>query len=69
MLAVAGHALLIECADEAVAVRFAQDSKTKHLCRLLNNRIIVVPAESESAFKRAARKLGYPVMATARDRR
>jgi hypothetical protein len=67
MLAIAGHAVLIECADEAVALRLAHGKTTKALCRLMDGRTIVVPAESEVAFRRAASALGYPVLA-ARER-
>ena len=61
MLSVAGHAILIECADETAAVRIANDAKTKRLCLLAGPRTLVVPAQSEPAFRRAVRDLGYPI--------
>jgi hypothetical protein len=42
---VAGHALLVECADPDVASRLTQDKKMKHLCVVANNGTIIVPAE------------------------
>jgi hypothetical protein len=62
MLAVTGHALLVACADPAVATRLARDGKTKHLCTLAGSSTVVVPAESEADFRRAVRALGYPLL-------
>lgn len=61
MLSVAGHAILIECADETAAVRIANDAKTKRLCLLAGPKTLVVPAQSETVFRRAVRDLGYPI--------
>ncbi|MBI4870266.1 MAG: hypothetical protein HY814_01720 [Candidatus Riflebacteria bacterium] len=61
MLSEVGHALLVDCADEIVALQIANDSRTRALCRLAAPRTLVVPAQSEAAFKRAAFALGYPV--------
>lgn len=68
MLAVAGHALLIECADPTLASRLARGTKTKPLCTLTESGTIVVPAESEAAFRRAVQALGYPVLSRAKER-
>jgi hypothetical protein len=65
---VVGHALLIACADPDVASRLGRDTKTKHLCCLMDSETIVVPAESEAAFRRAVKDLGYPVLARANGR-
>jgi hypothetical protein len=67
-LSVVGHALLIECADPDVASRLGRDTKTKHLCCLMNSETIVVPAESEAAFRRAVKDFGYPVLARTNSR-
>jgi hypothetical protein len=64
-LSVAGHALLIECADPDLAFRLGHGTKTKQLCTVVDNRTIVVPAESEAAFRRAVKALGYPVLSRA----
>lgn len=61
MLSVTGHAILIECADETAAIRIANDAKTKRLCLLAGARTMVVPAQSEPAFRRAVLDLGYPI--------
>jgi len=65
-LSVAGHALLIECTDPDLASRLGHGTKTKHLCTVVDNRTIVVPAESEAAFRRAVNALGYPVLSRAK---
>ena len=52
-LSVAGHALLIECADPDLAFRLGLGTKTKHLYTVVDNRTIVVPAESDAAFRQA----------------
>jgi hypothetical protein len=61
MLSFRGHAFVFHCADEAVAVRIANDTRTKPLCSLAGQRTIVVPAQSEAAFRRAVFDLGYPI--------
>ncbi|MEW6488528.1 MAG: hypothetical protein AB1578_11530 [Thermodesulfobacteriota bacterium] len=63
MLRLKGHALLVECADEAVARRIAHDRRTTALCALMGDRTLVVPAPAEAAFRRAALELGYPLLA------
>jgi len=65
-LSVKGHALLIECTDPDLASRLGHGTKTKHLCTVVDNRTIVVPAESEAAFRRAVKALGYPVLSRAK---
>lgn len=54
-----GAARLIECADAALATLIANDSRTKPHCLLAADRYLVVPAESETRFRTALRKLGY----------
>ncbi len=61
MLSPAGHGLLVECADPATAALIANDSKTRKLCVLAGDRTLVVPAQSEPAFRRAALTLGFPL--------
>jgi hypothetical protein len=61
MLSFGGHAFLFHCADEAVAIRIANDTRTKPLCRLAGPKTIVVSAQSEPAFRRAILELGYPI--------
>ncbi|MGI8801161.1 MAG: hypothetical protein ACR2KV_03170 [Solirubrobacteraceae bacterium] len=56
-----GPALLIECAEPALAVRLSRDRATSGLCLLAGDRMLAVPATSEAAFRRAARTLGYGV--------
>ncbi len=68
MLSVAGHALLIECADPDLASRLVRDTKTRHLCTVAENGSIIVPAESEVAFRRAVQALGYPLLSGTRGR-
>jgi hypothetical protein len=68
MLSVAGHALLIECADPDLASRLGRDKKTRHLCTVADSGTIIVPAESEAAFRRAVQALGYPVLSGAKGR-
>jgi hypothetical protein len=67
-LSIAGHALLIECSDSDVARELARDRRTKRLRTVIGDAtLIVVPSESEAAFRRALRELGYPLLA-GRDR-
>jgi hypothetical protein len=56
-----GPALLIECADPALAVLLARDRRTRGLCLLAGDRMLAVPAASEAAFRRAVRGAGYVV--------
>jgi hypothetical protein len=64
MLSITGHALLIECADSEVGRELASDKRTKRLCNVTGDgSVIVVPSESEAAFRRAVREMGYPLLA------
>lgn len=54
-----GPARLIEAKDSALAQLIVNDSSLRSLCMLAGERHIVVPADSESTFRRALRKLGY----------
>jgi hypothetical protein len=68
MLAITGHALLIECSDPEVGRELARDKRTKRLCTVTaDGSLIVVPSESEAAFRRVVREMGYPLLA-GRDR-
>lgn len=54
-----GPAVLIEAQDAALAQLVVNDSRLRSLCMLAGERHIVVPADAESAFRRALRDLGY----------
>jgi hypothetical protein len=54
-----GLARLIECADPALAVLIANDTRTRKHCMRAGERHLVVPAVSEAAFRRALRDIGY----------
>jgi hypothetical protein len=56
-----GPALLIECADPALAALLSNDRRTRGLCLLAGDRMLAVPSASEAAFRRAAREAGYVV--------
>ncbi|MDT8319275.1 MAG: helicase-associated domain-containing protein [Xanthomonadales bacterium] len=56
-----GLVRLVECADPALAALIANDSRTRRHCMLAGERHLVVPASSETAFKRTLRELGYMV--------
>jgi hypothetical protein len=58
-----GPALLIEAKDAAMAQLIARDSRMRSLCMVAGERHLVVPAEAESAFRRALHELGYGVLA------
>ncbi|HEY3383526.1 MAG TPA: hypothetical protein VGK32_17310 [Vicinamibacterales bacterium] len=63
MLSITSHALLIECADSEVGYELARDRRTKRLCTVTaDGSVIVVPSESEAAFRRAVREMGYPLL-------
>jgi hypothetical protein len=64
VLSINGHALLIECSDLEVGRGLARDKRTKRLCTVNDDgSLIVVPSESEAAFRRALREMGYPLLA------
>ena len=54
-----GLVRLIECADEALAALIANDTRTKKHCLPAGPRHLTVPAESDAAFRRGLRELGY----------
>ena len=54
-----GAARLIECADAALATLIANDSRTKPYCLLAGDRLLAVPADAETRFRTALRKVGY----------
>ena len=54
-----GTALLIECADAALADQFATHEPTARLCRRAGARGLVVRTEAEGKFRKAIRELGY----------
>ena len=54
-----GTALLLECADTGVADRLASDESTAKLCLRAGERHLVVRTQSEEAFRKAVRALGY----------
>lgn len=56
-----GTARLIECADAALIELIANDEKTKRYCLRAGERFLVVPAESETQFRKALRLLGYGI--------
>ena len=56
-----GTARLIEVQDAALAQLIINDGRLRSLCILAGEHHIVVPAEHESAFRRALRELGYGV--------
>lgn len=58
-LALRGTALLIECADADLAALLAANERTATLCQRTGARGLVVPSESEDAFRKAIRELGY----------
>ena len=58
-LALQGTALLIECADAALAERLAAHERTAKLCRRIGERGLVVDIEAEAKFRKAIRELGY----------
>ena len=64
MLSITGHVLLIECADSEVGRELARDKRTKRLCTVTAaGSVIVVPSESEAAFRRAVRAMGHSLLA------
>ncbi len=57
-----GLARLIECADAALAALIANDARTRKHCLRAGECHLVVPAGSETAFRRGLRDLGYLVV-------
>jgi hypothetical protein len=54
-----GHVRMIECADSALATLIARNRATRSLCRLVGDRHLAVPLDTELKFRVAVRKLGY----------
>jgi hypothetical protein len=54
-----GTALLLECANPALAALIANDSRTKKFCVLAGEKHLMVPLDAEVKFRTALRKLGY----------
>jgi hypothetical protein len=54
-----GAARLIECADGTTAQLIAHDPRTKRYCLAAGERHVIVPADSEAAFRKGLRQLGY----------
>ncbi len=54
-----GTARLVECDEPSLAALIANDSRTRNHCMRAGDRHLVVPASSESAFKRNLRDIGY----------
>lgn len=54
-----GPALMIECADKAIADRIFTDPRASKHCLRAGPRRLVVAARSEAAFRKAAHALGY----------
>ena len=54
-----GPARLIEARDAALMQLIANDSRLKSLCLPAGERYLAIPADSEAAFRRALRGLGY----------
>ncbi len=54
-----GIGMMIECANPALAVLIAHDSRTKKFCMLAGDRHLMIPLDAETKFRSALRKLGY----------
>ncbi len=54
-----GHLRVIECADPALATLIGRDRTLRRLCHPLGDRHLGIPAEHETRFRAALRKLGY----------
>jgi hypothetical protein len=54
-----GLARVIECIDADLAARIANDARIGKHCQLAGERHLVVPAASETAFRRDLRRAGY----------
>jgi hypothetical protein len=56
-----GPMRVIDCTDPALVALLANDAKTRALCIAAGENRLLVPSNSEPAFRRAVRKLGYAV--------
>jgi hypothetical protein len=54
-----GPVRLIECTDPALAIMISKDRKAARFCRLIGGRHLAVPAEHDTAFRKAIRTIGY----------
>jgi len=54
-----GLARLVECEDADLATLVAHDARTRGHCMRAGERHLVVPASSETAFRRGLREIGY----------
>ncbi len=54
-----GAARLVECADAVLAAELADHKRLSRLCLRAGDRHLVVPAASETAFRKALRELGH----------
>ncbi|MDJ0577198.1 MAG: hypothetical protein QNJ65_18825 [Xenococcaceae cyanobacterium MO_234.B1] len=54
-----GTARLIKCADRALAVLIANDSRTKKYCFLAGEDMLVIPMATETKFRNGLKKVGY----------
>ncbi len=54
-----GMARLVECDEPSLAALIANEPRTRNHCMRAGERHLVVPASSESAFKRNLRDVGY----------
>ncbi len=57
-----GSAWLVEVQDPVLALLIANDRRLRSLCLLAGERHLVIPAESEKAFRRALHELGYALI-------
>lgn len=54
-----GPARVYACSDAELARLVVSDSKLRRLCRLAEDRLLVVPAGDDKSFREALRRLGY----------
>ncbi len=54
-----GLAVLIECSDPNLLMLITHDPRTRNLCHSAGDRFVVVPVESETAFRKALRQMGH----------
>lgn len=57
-----GPARLVEVQEPTLALLIANDRRLRSLCMLAGERHLVIPAESEKAFRRALHELGYALL-------
>ncbi|NLX24295.1 MAG: hypothetical protein GXY55_21820 [Phycisphaerae bacterium] len=54
-----GPARVYACSDPELARLVVSDSKLRRLCRLAEDRLLVVPTGDDKSFREALRQLGY----------